>query len=359
MFDPNNITWLYTFIYELIYHTTLVVLAPITSTSDIYALYLLSALALGVWVASRSPTRTSIFGTAFWKNFQSQYLCKKIWGHPSALLDMRYYFVNGIIFSALCAPLALQSSLVVSTLEGWMGTSWGSIWGAPWTGLLDGAQGAGPLALGVAIKLVYTVVFFVAYDFGRFVAHSALHDVKWLWEFHKIHHSAEVLTPFTAFRVHPLDLIVMLSVPALCTGTVTWLFHTTVSAQITFYTLLNLHLFVCLFNFIDNLRHWNVWLTYPAPLNKWFISPAHHQLHHSAAVEHWGCNRGFELAIWDRLYKTLITPSRDAPSLVFGLGDKQALQWRRISQLYLNPFRSLLFSNSHKAAENSERAKSI
>jgi len=29
--------------------------------------------------------------------------------------------------------------------------------------------------------------------------------VPFLWEFHKVHHSANVLTPITAFRVHPVD----------------------------------------------------------------------------------------------------------------------------------------------------------
>ena len=41
--------------------------------------------------------------------------------------------------------------------------------------------------------LAYTVLFFIAYDFGRFVAHSLLHDIPCLWQFHKVHHSAEVL----------------------------------------------------------------------------------------------------------------------------------------------------------------------
>ena len=53
------------------------------------------------------------------------------------------------------------------------------------------------------MTLLYTVLFFVAYDFGRFVAHSALHDVPVLWEFHKPHHTAEVLTPMTAFSAVP------------------------------------------------------------------------------------------------------------------------------------------------------------
>ena len=337
--DFNNLTWIYEWVYQFIFQLTLAITAPLTSTSDIYWAYLLSALVLGVGVTYRRRTLASKEHTesfqsiGFWRSFQSIYLSKKLWGHPSALLDMRYYVVNAIVFPLLFAPLALQSQTVDHFLKVWFEKI---IQITPANILTSGSFED------IATKLVYTLVFFVAYDGGRFIAHSLLHDVKWLWEFHKIHHSAQVLTPFTTFRVHPVDLMVMVSVPALTTGIVTWLFHVTVSPEIGFYTLLNLHVFICLFNFIDNIRHWNVWVTYPAPLNKWFISPAHHQLHHSADPKHWGCNRGFELAIWDHLYKTAITPSVLEQDVKFGLGDGDDLSWRTIGQLYINPFKNLL-----------------
>ena len=34
-----------------------------------------------------------------------------------------------------------------------------------------------------------------------------MHRVPALWEFHKVHHSAEVLTPLTEWRQHPLELM--------------------------------------------------------------------------------------------------------------------------------------------------------
>lgn len=335
MSDLTNPTWIYDWTYKFFYQLILMLNAPLTSTSDIYWLYLLSALILAVWVAFRSTATGGNENVSFWRNFQSKYLSVKTWGHPSALLDMRYYAVNAILFPLVFAPLALQSQNVVDFLNNWAGELL-QINSLDALGLSSGGE--------VIAKLIYTILFFIAYDAGRFIAHSLLHDIKWLWEFHKIHHSAEVLTPFTAFRVHPVDLLIMLSVPALTTGLITWIFHAAVSPQIGFYTLLNLHVFICLFNFIDNMRHWNVWLTYPAPLDKWFISPAHHQLHHSANPQHWGCNRGFELAIWDRLYKTIVTPTQHPQDLTLGLGDADELSWRSLTQLYLNPFKALFKS---------------
>ncbi len=346
MFDFINPETLYQIVYQFVFQLTLAVTAPLRSNSDIYWAYLLSALLLGLLVTAsqhaQTPSQTST-GEAqpftFIKGFFNKHFSASLWTHPSALLDMRFYFVNAIVFPCLFAPIALQSPVVVDLLSH-ISNNWTN-----WTSLSEVVQPSYWTDLGVistfAVKALYTALFFVAYDGGRFLAHSLLHDNKWLWEFHKIHHSAQVLTPFTSFRVHPVDLIIMVSVPALTTGLVTWLFICFVSKDINFYTLLDLHIFICLFNCVDNLRHWNVWLTYPAPFDRWLISPAHHQLHHSAAQEHWGCNRGFELAIWDRLCKTIITPSKTPMNIKLGLGDEDQTAWKTLTHLYWNPFKSL------------------
>jgi sterol desaturase/sphingolipid hydroxylase (fatty acid hydroxylase superfamily) len=338
-FDPAGLNWIYDFIYRVVFQLTSAILAPITCTSDIYWIYLTSALLIGLVVAyrQRSLANRPSLGS-FLTDFRANYFSKSIWGHPSALLDLRYYFVNAVIFSCLFAPIALQSSSITAALDHWASFL---NHGTPMP-FFDFKKMGDSNITALLLKAVYTIAFFVAYDAGRFIAHSLLHDIEWLWEFHKIHHSAQVLTPFTGFRVHPVDLLIMVSVPALTTGLLTWFFYSFVCADIDFYTLFNLHVLVGCFNFIDNLRHWNVWVTYPEPLNKWFISPAHHQLHHSAAKEHWGCNRGFELAVWDRLYKTLVIPSKEPEKIELGLGDGNDSHWRSLSQLYFNPFKALI-----------------
>lgn len=210
------------------------------------------------------------------------------------------------------------------------------------------ASAFGPLASGAAentsipLRVAYTLLFFIAYDLGRFIAHSVLHDVPWLWEFHKVHHSAEVLTPFTAFRVHPIDLAVMAFFPAALTGCLSWGFHRFIDPGITVYTFFGLHILLWISNLVGNLRHWHVWVTYGPRLNRWLISPAHHQLHHSAEPRHWGCNRGNDLALWDRLYGTLVIPQEEKEEFTLGLGDCTDGQWHGVGRLYAWPFRNLL-----------------
>jgi hypothetical protein len=49
------------------------------------------------------------------------------------------------------------------------------------------------------------------------------------------------------------------------------------------------------------------------------MSPAHHQLHHSADPAHFNCNLGASLAIWDWLAGSLRMPSVEPPHLAFGV----------------------------------------
>ena len=49
----------------------------------------------------------------------------------------------------------------------------------------------GALAVGTQVA-----VMLLARDFARFAWHYQAHTVRFFWEFHKVHHSAEVLHPF-------------------------------------------------------------------------------------------------------------------------------------------------------------------
>src|SRR5947209_5477222 len=83
----------------------------------------------------------------------------------------------------------------------------------------------GPPALCGAL-LIATLAELLAFEFGYWAAHYAFHRIPALWEFHKVHHSAEVMTTFTEMRQHPVEIVVFMNVMAFCTGVtfglVTW-----------------------------------------------------------------------------------------------------------------------------------------
>jgi sterol desaturase/sphingolipid hydroxylase (fatty acid hydroxylase superfamily) len=312
--------------YSLTFHATVAVLRPLLTflhrDSYLYWPFLVSTLLIGMlaWRCTRARGDLDP-GKPIWKTFFSRYLGRGLWWHPSARLDYRFYFINAILFPLLIGPLLFSSDTLARALDAWLGI--------PPT-LSSPPPGFWMMAL-------YTLLFFIAYDFGRFVAHSLLHDVPWLWEFHRVHHSAEVLTPMTSFRVHPVDAALMALVPALTTGLLTWLFHHTLAPGITFITFLGIHIIIWVSNLVGNLRHWHVWLSYGPTLNRWLIRPAHYQLHHSCEERHMGCNRGFELAVWDRLYVPPAAPEQ----FRMGLNDGSDGRWRTVWQLYWWPLRGL------------------
>ena len=289
--------------------------------SPLYWPYLVGGIAFALlawWIGARREGQGLV-------SFLREHGGAAIWWHPSARADYGFYLVNALLYSLLFAPLLWWGAALADAVRTALAA-----------GLGEGLQ----LGRGWALTLAYTLVFFIVYDLGRWLAHTALHEVPLLWAFHQVHHSAQVLTPVTAFRVHPVDLLVTHAVPLVFTGVVTggfqWLSHGGISVQLW----LGSHVLVALTGLAANLKHSHVWLT-GGPLNRWWISPAHHQLHHSAEARHWGCNRGFELALWDRLWGTLHLPAPQRETFAMGLGSPDDAAWHRVSRLYWWPLRDV------------------
>lgn len=272
---------------------------------------------LGFWLA-RGGGWTTL------GEFRRRFLSPRIWAHPSSQADYGYYIVNSMLHPLIVAPLVISGAAIGTGLERLLAWLLGPI--------------ATPVLGVTAARVIYTVLFFVAYDFARYLAHGLLHDVPVLWQFHKVHHSAEVLTPMTNYRAHPVELFLMAAVPNLATGIVSGVVWYVAADAVGFYTFLGAHIFMAGFNTIANLRHFQVWISFGPVLNRWLISPAHHQIHHSCDPRHFGRNRGFELAIWDRLCGTLFVPG-PAEDLRLGLGDGTDGSWHSVGRMYGWPFR--------------------
>ncbi|MFT6234244.1 MAG: sterol desaturase/sphingolipid hydroxylase (fatty acid hydroxylase superfamily), partial [Myxococcota bacterium] len=100
---------------------------------------------------------------------------------------------------------------------------------------LGGGLGTPQLAMIVPswmVAISYAVAFFVAWDASRFLLHLAMHRVPALWSIHQVHHSAEVLTPLTIHRVHPVESFLYAARGAVVTGVLGgvffWLFGSSI-----------------------------------------------------------------------------------------------------------------------------------
>ncbi len=179
-----------------------------------------------------------------------------------------------------------------------------------------------------------------------------------LWEFHKIHHSAEVLTPITALRVHPVGEIFSTQIIALCVGVVNGGFLYVYQGPVAQLTLAGVNALDFLYYTIGayHLAHSHVWLMFPRILREIFYSPALHLIHHSVDPKHRDKNFAFTFTIWDRLAGTLYMPDEsEKHTLVLGVGDGEERDFQTVWQLYATPFRNLLGRmGGRRAAENAQ-----
>ncbi|TAK49133.1 MAG: sterol desaturase family protein [Betaproteobacteria bacterium] len=306
--------------HYVFFNLTKALLAFLQRDSFLYWPFLVSSvlIALVAWRIAAAVT-----GSGSWRQFFRDYFGGAVWWHRSARADYRFYVVNALVLPVAFGTLLLGERQIAGMIDALLGLEIPIVRAEP---------------ASFAMRLAFTVAFFIAYDFGRFVAHSLLHDVPLLWEFHKVHHSAEVLTPMTSYRAHPVDLLMMAWGSVVMTGLVTWVFNHASGGAIHFYSFLGVHALLWVANLIGNLRHSPVWLSYGPGVGRWLISPAHHQLHHSCEPRHLGCNRGFELAVWDRLYGTLYVPPVKAEAFRMGLGDPSDGRWNSLARMYLWPF---------------------
>ena len=248
---------------------------------------------------------------------------KRLWWHPSARLDYAYFVVSAIIKLAILYPLLINAGSVTR----WLLEIYSQVFGYQ-----------EKIYIGQYWLLsAYSLSLFLVGDFSRYCLHRCMHRIPLLWAFHKIHHSAEVLTPFTFYRVHPLENLLFGLRYALSAGLVTSLFLYFFGSGLQVLQILGVNIFVFLAHLLgDNLRHSPIALAYPGWLEKVFISPAQHQLHHR--VDGNRCNYGGVLAIWDRVFASLALSSSDK-GLPFGLA--AARGYASITQLLLTPFREI------------------
>ena len=72
----------------------------------------------------------------------------------------------------------------------------------------DGRPLLWPGLPGWAIAASFTLFLLVLDDATRYLVHLAMHRLPVLWAFHKVHHTAETLTPLTVYRTHPAEAVV-------------------------------------------------------------------------------------------------------------------------------------------------------
>lgn len=282
----------------------------------LYWLYLLATVLWAtVWYAKAWRQRNPFAKTgSIWQDY---------WWHKSARLDY-LYFVGFWVFQATLLPpsvyftayLSEQLTQFLHRFAPPVQNDWAMIW----------------------IVIAYTTALFTFGEFSRYWLHRKFHASAWLWAFHKAHHSAEVLTPITYYRVHPVEKMLFavryLFSVGMVTGFSQWLF----AGRLDMGTILGANGLVFIFSVIGgNLRHSHIYLRYPSWLENWFLSPAQHQMHHTNRFASY--NYGGYLGIWDKLFGTFAS-SEQLPQMPqkYGFHAKIGQHYQTMSGFLWQPF---------------------
>ena len=279
-------------------------------------LYLGSALTISlIWllVVERRTVREAI----------ENCFSRQIWWSLTAKQDYLLFFLNKL-FSVFIANAWLSSTVATFAVFEWLHTV------IPFRPSSD-------LSPAVVMTL-FTLGLFIFDDVTKYIVHWMLHNIPCLWAFHKVHHSAVSLTPLTIFRTHPIEIVIFslrsIAVRAILIASFIFVF----GEGVDLITVLGVNVGLFIFHLLgSNLRHSHVYISYWAWLEKWLISPAQHQLHHSADPIHHGNNLGITLAVWDRLCGTLLIAPKNL-SLSFGFEGEEQKRVATLRYVYLGSF---------------------
>ncbi len=253
-------------------------------------------------------------------------ISSKLWLHPSARLDYAYFFIGYLIKVFMLYPIIIGAKDIALFVNKYLYIYFDYYENTYFSY--------------TQTVVLYTITLFLFSDFTRYILHRLLHIIPILWEFHKVHHSAKVLTPITFYRVHPVENILFGFRYSFSIGVVTGIFIYFFGAMINIYTVFGVNIFIFIFSlFGSNLRHSHIAFSYPKILEGVFISPKQHQIHHSK--KYFDKNFGGYLAIWDRIFGT-IKYSKDVKVLKFGLKKEQMNKYKSITNILFYPFKSFI-----------------
>jgi sterol desaturase/sphingolipid hydroxylase (fatty acid hydroxylase superfamily) len=306
-------------IERLLGHVLKPALTPLFPQQRIFVGYLLVAFVIAAVIVIRQSRNRS------WRAAVARLFDRAVWFNPSALVDYGFFLVNRVSFGILFGPLVIGAVAVASMTEAGLKSAYGE---------LGPGFAVDPLAVGS-----FTLATLIAMDGAIFLAHFLQHRIPILWEFHKVHHSATVLTPITLYRMHPVDDLLSGTIVGIATGAVAGVAHYMFAGPLVTVTIVGLNVGLFLFYLAGyNLRHSHVWLAYPRWLSHVLISPAQHQIHHSRRPCHHDRNLGLVFAFWDYFAGTLYVPRR-RERLAFGLGGGEDADYGTVLALYWVPFK--------------------
>ena len=170
--------------------------------------------------------------TGFW----AWLVPKDIYFHPSHITDLKLFVVGQVMtavkflnITAVQTLFGALSMLLVATL----------------TGMDMATQESTVIRI-----ILATIIITISADFCVYWVHRIHHEWPVLWPFHSVHHSAEVMTPITVYRKHPVYDIISGLINAIFIGAIQGVLIVLLIGKIELSLIAGINACYFIFNFI-------------------------------------------------------------------------------------------------------------
>jgi sterol desaturase/sphingolipid hydroxylase (fatty acid hydroxylase superfamily) len=165
-------------------------------------------------------------------------------------------------------------------------------------------------------------------DLAIWAQHLASHKIPLFWRLHRVHHADRDIDVTTAVRFHPIEIGLSML----------WKIAVVMAIGAA---PLAVFLFEVILNACAMFNHANIalpaWLD--RPLRLLIVTPDMHRVHHSVLWREHDSNYGFNLSVWDRLFRTYTAePEGGHQGMTIGLTPYQSEAPTRFGWSLLLPF---------------------
>src|SRR5271166_2932812 len=241
----------------------------------------------------------------------------------SCYQDAGFILVKQLIRPFVAAPLLLLTSAKTAQ------ATYGAL------ALAFGPRAQAAMSIGLFGSLL--IMSLLIQDFLRFFSHYMLHRMSVLWDVHKVHHSAEYLTPLTNHRVHIIEEMIQQAATGLSVGPLLGLAAFLTATSISTNALVGFDAYMLIDTLcFSMLRHSHIGLSF-GQLERYLMSPKQHHLHHSIEQRHWDKNFGFLFSCWDRMFGT-ICYSDPKENVNVGIPAEEFRDYDSILKLHFMPY---------------------
>ena len=176
---------------------------------------------------------------------------------------------------------------------------------------------------------VKLVIALLALDLAIWFQHLVSHKVPVFWRLHQVHHADRDIDVTTAVRFHPVEIALSML----------WKIVVVIPLGASPFAVF---LFEVILNACAMFNHANIAL--PAWLDRalrlFIVTPDMHRVHHSVLYREHDRNYGFNLSLWDRLFRTyLAQPKAGHQGMTIGLPPYQSEAPTRFGWSLWLPFR--------------------